>query len=72
MIPFCTARGHVLLTGLELFVIVADVQANPRKKEFWVDKIMTTSGRLQDVPDWRDYIHQVSASDKGNFENEID
>lgn len=66
MIPYSTARGHCLLTGLDLFVIASDIQRDSKQAERWRRKILTTAGRLDGVPDWRDFIREESTSEPGN------
>ncbi|WP_150463267.1 hypothetical protein [Nesterenkonia ebinurensis] len=60
MIPYSTGRKHALITGLELFVIAADIEADPKKAKYWRDKALSTSGRLTDVPDWRGFIQEIT------------
>lgn len=60
MVPYSTARNHCLVTGLELFCIAQDVLQNPERKTHWKRKLLTTSGRLADVPDWRGFIQITS------------
>lgn len=67
MIPYSTSRNHALITGLDLFVIAAEVEANPERAEFWRRAILEVSGRLAGVPDWRDFIQEtLTASSEGS------
>ena len=63
MIPYSTGREHVLITGLELFIIAAEIDADSAKAEEWRERILNTSGRLSRVPDWRDYIQQIKTKE---------
>lgn len=58
MLPYCEARGHCLVTGLQLFVIREEIEQDDTKAKYWRDKILALSGVLQDVPDWRDHIEK--------------
>jgi len=53
MIPYSTARGHCLVTGLQLFVIACEVLSDASRKAFWRKQLLGTSGLLQGVPDWQ-------------------
>lgn len=46
MIPYCESRGHCLISGLQLFVILADIEKNPERSAHWRNLIMTTRGGL--------------------------
>ena len=63
MLPYSEARNHCLLTGLELFVIAQEVQRDPDSASRWRDKILATSGRLTDVPDWRSVLVETSTDE---------
>lgn len=66
MIPYSTSRNHVLITGLELFIIAAEIEADPERAGFWRKAILETNGRLEEVPDWRGFIQEtVTASSEG-------
>ncbi|MBN9151527.1 MAG: hypothetical protein J0H56_08925 [Micrococcales bacterium] len=60
MLPYSIARNHCLVTGLELFCIAQDILRDPTRKEHWKDKLLTTSGPLIDVPDWREFLQETS------------
>lgn len=61
MIPYSAGREHCLITGLQLFIIRAEVEADPSKAEFWRQKILKTSGVLEDVPDWRSVLTETNS-----------
>lgn len=56
MIPYSKSRGHCLISGLQLFVILADIEANPERAAHWRNLIMTTSGVMTDCNDWRSVL----------------
>lgn len=61
MIPYCTGREHCLITGLQLFVIRVEIEADPSKADFWRQKILDTSGVLEGVPDWRSVLTETNS-----------
>lgn len=65
MIPYAVARSHCLITGLQLFVIVQDVRADPSRKEHWIELILNTNGPLASVPDWRTYLAEEAVESAG-------
>lgn len=60
MLPYSTSRGHCLMTGLELFVIRALVEADENAAPEWRKKILATAGRIADIPDWRTVVEEQS------------
>jgi hypothetical protein len=56
MIPYSVKCGHCLMTGLQLFVILADIEANPHRAAHWRNLIMATSGVIPDCNDWRSVL----------------
>jgi len=63
MVPYSEGRGHCLLTGLQLFLIQADVEANPDRAEYWREAIFKTNGVLKEPTDWRSVI-QVTETEE--------
>lgn len=63
MLPYSTARGHCLVTGLELFAIACEVGENPSRAAHWRKSLLTTSGRLSGVSDWRTYLIEDAPED---------
>lgn len=61
MIPYCKGRDHCLITGLQMFVIRADVEAKPDRAEFWRKKLMQTSGTLVGAKDWPKVIKRIES-----------
>lgn len=53
MLPYSEGRGHCLATGLDLFVIAREIDADPSKTQLWREKILATNGRLTGVPEWQ-------------------
>lgn len=65
MLAYSAARGHCLITGLDLFVIAAEIRKDPTRADFWRSKILSTTGRMAGVPDWKNILRQsTTASDK--------
>ncbi len=60
MLPYSEGRQHCLITGLELFVISCEIEQDPKKAKFWRERIMSTAGRLAEVPEWRSFIQESS------------
>ncbi len=63
MLKYSKSRGHCLVSGLQLFVIREEVEANPNRAEFWRKKIMKTSGVLAGATDWPKYLLRVQAAE---------
>lgn len=59
MLPYSAGRDHCLMTGLQLFTILSEIEKDSSKAEFWRKKILKTAGVLEGAPDWRDVI-QIS------------
>lgn len=53
MLPYCVGRKHCLITGIQLFVIRLDAEANPERVEYWRNTILSTVGVFTDCEDWR-------------------
>jgi hypothetical protein len=60
MMAYCQDRKHCLVTGVEMFWIRADIEANPERAEYWREFLLSTVGRVDGCGDWRSVIH-VSA-----------
>lgn len=63
MVPYSEGRGHCLLTGLQLFLIQADVEADPDRAEYWRKTLLKTRGVLKDPTDWRSVV-QVTETEE--------
>ena len=61
MLPYSEGRGHCLLTGLQLFLIRADVEADSKRATHWREKLLQTSGVLREPSDWRPVISETGA-----------
>jgi hypothetical protein len=61
MLPYSEGRGHCLLTGLRLFLIRADVEADPKRAAHWRKKLLQTNGVLSEPSDWRQVITETGA-----------
>ncbi|MEV0165085.1 hypothetical protein [Nonomuraea fuscirosea] len=56
MLPYCKSRGHCLVTGLQLFLILADVTNDPTRASHWRNILLETSGVVPGLDDWRSVI----------------
>lgn len=56
MVPYSKGRGHCLLTGLQLFLIRADVETNADRAAHWRKALFGTKGILKKPDDWRAVI----------------
>jgi hypothetical protein len=57
MIPYSKGRGHCLVTGLQLFLIQADVESNRARAKYWRKALLKTKGVLTKPSDWHAVIH---------------
>lgn len=71
MLPYSEGRQHCLVTGLDLFALSCELDETPERTEFWREKIMSTSGRLTEVPDWRRYIQLASNETEDDRQDEL-
>lgn len=53
MLPYAKSRGHCLITGLQLFVILDEVEKDPSRASYWRQKILGTAGVLGGCDDRR-------------------
>lgn len=60
MIPYCRARNHCLITGLQLFTIRHAIEQDAKAAARWRKKILKTSGQLTGTPVWSDIISEES------------
>jgi len=63
MLPYSVQQGHSLVTGLQLFVIQAEVAKDASRAEYWRKQLLSTSGELVGADDWRSIIHEVKTED---------
>jgi hypothetical protein len=63
MIPYSKGRGHCLATGLQLFLIRADVEKDSTRAEYWRKRLLKTKGVLTTPTDWRPVIHLTQTED---------
>lgn len=59
MLPYCQGRNHCLVTGLQLFVIQADIEKDSNRAEYWRSRILETAGPIQGADDWRSVIGET-------------
>ncbi|XRQ08904.1 hypothetical protein ACN3XK_72550 [Actinomadura welshii] len=59
MLPYCESRGHCLVTGLQLFVILANLEADPSQAEHWRKTVLATSGKLAGADNWRSVLDET-------------
>lgn len=52
MLKYSKARGHCLVTGVQLLGIWQEVEARPDKAAAWRTKLLTTTGRLKTTAPW--------------------
>jgi len=62
MIPYSKSRGHCLISGLQLFVILAEIEANPGRAAHWRNLILATCGVISGCNDWRSVLSASVAS----------
>ncbi|MGW4635964.1 hypothetical protein ACWEMY_24600, partial [Nocardia sp. NPDC004415] len=63
MLPYCVSREHCLMTGLQLFVIRSEIEADASRAEYWRDKILKTSGIIDGADDWQSVLIQTDSDD---------
>ncbi len=63
MLPYSTSRNHCLITGLQLFVIRADVENDPNRAKHWRNKILQTAGKIDDCDDWQTLIQVTKTAE---------
>jgi hypothetical protein len=61
MLPYSEGRGHCLLTGLQLFLIRADVEANSKRAAHCRKKLLDGVGILEEPTDWRTVITETES-----------
>jgi DNA invertase Pin-like site-specific DNA recombinase len=69
MLPYCKSRNHCLITGLQLFVIRADVEKDPSRAEHWRKAFLETAGQVVGCEDWRSVIQETIATTAANADN---
>ena len=69
MIPYSVGREHCLLSGLQLFVIQAVVEADPTQAEHWRKKILATSGVIEGADDWRSILVHAESGETADSES---
>ena len=58
MLPYCKAREHCLVTGLQLFAIRSEVTADPDTAKKWREKLLNTKGKIMGVKRWTSVLKQ--------------
>jgi hypothetical protein len=69
MLPYCKSRNHCLVTGLQLFVIRADVEKNPSRAEHWRKALLQTAGQVVGCEDWPSVIQETMVTTAANADN---
>jgi hypothetical protein len=59
MIPYSTSREHCLVTGLQLFVIRAQVEADSNQAAHWRKALLETVGCISGCDDWRSMLEEI-------------
>lgn len=57
MLPYSEGRGHCLVTGLQFFVIRADLEKNPKRAAHWRKVLMEAKGTIE-TGDWRTILEE--------------
>lgn len=63
MLPYCKSRNHCLVTGLQLFVIRAEVEKDSKQATHWRRALLDTAGQIVGCEDWRSVIQEVKATE---------
>lgn len=63
MLPYCVSRDHCLMTGLQLFVIRSEIEADASRAEYWRDKILKTAGVIDGADDWQSVLMQTNSDE---------
>lgn len=56
MLKYCIGREHCLVTGLQMFVIREEIEADPSRAEYWRKALLDTAGVLLEARDWQNYL----------------
>ena len=59
MIPYSTSRKHCLISGVQLFVLRAQIKSGQVEPDAARTMILETTGVLDGFTDWRDVIREV-------------
>jgi hypothetical protein len=72
MLPYCTNRGHCLMTGLQLLgILQAMEEGGVKTAEAVRQSIFATTGIFADYMDWREFLYEEgSISSSTDEENE--
>lgn len=60
MLPYSEGRGHCLVTGLQFFLMRAEVEKDQSRAEHWRKTLLTTSGVIP-TGDWRTVIRETKS-----------
>lgn len=63
MLKYCKARGHCLVTGLQMLGIREEVAAKSERAEYWRRKLLSTEGVLSGMTDWSKILESAPAID---------
>lgn len=66
MIPYCQSRNHCLITGLQLFIICAEIEKDLARAEHWRKALLATCGEVTGCEDWTSVIRVTAPSDTGH------
>jgi hypothetical protein len=64
MLAYSKSRGHCLVTGLQLYVIRAEVAKDPSRAEYWRKKLLESSGPIQGARNWQAVIQQTQSGEE--------
>jgi len=63
MLPYCKSREHCLITGLQLFLILAEVTKDRDRASYWRNLLLETSGPVPGLDDWQSVIQVTKPDD---------
>ena len=66
MLKYATARGHCLVTGLQLLCAWLEVERDPSQAHSIVGELFDTSGVWARYEDWRSWIHVETITSHGS------
>lgn len=52
MLKYSVARGHCLVSGLQMLGILGEVEAKPARAAFWRKQLLKTDGQMEGMDQW--------------------
>lgn len=62
MTPYSVSRNHCLVTGLQLFVLRAQIESGALRSDDAKRQLLGTVGVLEGFTDWRSVLHEIKSS----------